>query len=101
MRRLPGLLVVLSTVLPGCAQQPPQSYENSLAQISPPSDGGDRQRKCDWMRSEMARMRTVAPPTSTRTGMYADAGQIQSRHNIAALESRSNDFGCNSALGSH
>jgi len=100
MRRPLALFVVLSTVLLGCAQQQP-SYENRLAQIAPPADDSDRQRKCDWIRWEMVRVRSIAPPTSSRTGMYADAGQIQSRHNIAALESRASDFGCDAASSSH
>jgi hypothetical protein len=98
MRRLLGWLVLLSTVLPGCAQLQ-SSYEDRLAQIAPPADDSDRQRKCDWIRSEMARERSIAPPTSSRTGMYADAGQIQSRHNIAALQSRAGDFGCAASSG--
>jgi len=100
MRRPLAFFVVLSTVLLGCAQQQP-SYEDRLAQIAPPADASDRQRKCDWIRSEMARVRSIAPPTSSRTGMYADAGQMQSRHNIAALKSRAVDFRCDAAPSGH
>ena len=99
MRRQLAWCVVASAVLQACALQQPQRYDDRLAQIPLPSDDGDRQRKCDWIRSEIVRMRSIVPPSSTRTGMYADAGQIQSRHNIAALESRASDFGCHPASG--
>jgi len=99
MRRPLACWVLVSAALPGCALQQP--YDQSLARISLPSDDGDRQRKCEWIHSEIVRMRSIAPPTSSRTGMYADAGQIQSRHNIAALEARAADFGCPAGSGNH
>lgn len=96
------LLIALfpSAFLVGCAQQPPQpSYEQHLAQIPPPSDEKDRQKKCAYLRSEIARQQNIAMVGGAQLqGMYALTIQATARKNIAALEARASDFSCYAAF---
>ena len=93
-----SVCIVLGSI--SCSQQP--SYEESLATIPPPVDDGDRQRKCAWIRSEMARQQNIAQyGSATLQGPYAMAVQMNARNNTAALESRASDFGCYAAFSNN
>jgi hypothetical protein len=92
--------ILLSSVLLGCAQQPRQSHADGIAQIPSPQDDNDRQRKCAWIRSEIARQQGMgAAVASMQTNqMMAIAVRSQAQQNIANLESRASDFGCYAAF---
>ena len=83
----------------GCASEPEQSYDEKIAAISPPANEKERQEKCGWLRSEMARQQNIAAyGASQMQGNFSLLAQIQARKNLATLESRASDFGCLAAF---
>ena len=101
MKKCFYLLVFCSLLVSACAtnSQSGQSYADYIAQISAPVNENERQSKCAWIRSEIARQQNIANYAAGQMqGMYAMAAQMQSRNNIATLESRASVFNCYSAF---
>src|SRR5439155_9158581 len=101
MKALFPVILLLATLLSACAtDSPPRpTYTQQVASIPPPVSDNDRQRKCGWLRAEIARQQNIAMVGSTQLqGLYATALQVSARNNIAVLESRASDFGCYTAF---
>jgi len=98
MRCILAVLVVL--LVGGCAStKSEQTYAEQIAQIPTPNGEDDKQKKCAYLRSEIARQQNIATYASQMQGIYATAGVMGARNNIATLESRASDFNCNAAFG--
>lgn len=99
MRNQYVALLIAFLILGGCASEPKQSYADRIAQIPAPANEEERQNKCSWLRSEIARQQNIAVYGATQMqGAYALAAQMQTRNNIAVVESRASDFGCYAAF---
>jgi len=99
MRSQSAALFITLLTLGGCASEPKQSYTDRIAQIPAPTNEAERQSKCTWLRSEIARQQNMAAYAASQVqGTYALAAQMQTRNNIAVVESRASDFGCYAAF---
>src|SRR5689334_17499385 len=102
MKTRTAVLIYLA-VISGCAHHnPPQqpSYAEQIAKIPSPRNEEDRQSKCSYIRSEIARQQNLAMGANAQLrGMYAIKIQAMARDNIATLESRASDFKCSAAFG--
>jgi len=91
-------------IIAGCAQKPSQqseSYIDMVYALPAPETQEQRDRACSYLRSEIARMESIAMAgNSTLPRMYAINIQVQSRRNIAALEATAAEFRCRAAFGS-
>ncbi|MGP8012854.1 MAG: hypothetical protein ACLPP9_00480 [Smithella sp.] len=77
-----------------------QKYAEKISQIQPPASEKDRQRKCSYLRSEIARQQNLAMMARERFDVvHATIAQAMARDNIALLESKASDFGCAAAFG--
>lgn len=96
------LMVFSACLLASCAAQPRgPSYAEQVAQIPAPVSNEDRQHKCAFLRSEIARQVNLADTTGAMMGgMYAVYSRDIARQNIAALQSRAADFGCSAPFSS-
>lgn len=90
------LIALLSFISISCATKPTYTEKISMR----PIPGGEQARiqECSWIRSEIARMQSVSAYATTSP--YALAFQAKARKNIAALESRAANIGCNAAFSS-
>lgn len=75
-----------------CAHQP--SYSDQLAQRPFPSSDVAKEQECAWIRSEVARQRTLGAYAASTSPMYAVAFQGMAAQNVSALESRAASVGC-------
>lgn len=95
-------LTVLVYMLTGSAavSQEKQTYAEQVAAIPPPTNERERQQKCAYLRSEMARQRNLAAVGGARMKPgWALAFSVAASSNIAALESRAADFNCSAPFG--
>ena len=88
---------LLFTVLAvtGCATPP--SYQEQIAAIQIPQDEAERQRLCGDLRNEIARMQ--AAPMQMATPNMAPYFRMVQAQNIAVLEQKASEVGCNAAFG--
>ena len=96
-RKLGILIVLISVVLiSGCASGP--TYQERVAMMPVPQTQEQLAQDCAWIRSEIARMQSLA--VASATSQFALAFQAQARNNVASLESRAANIGCHAAFSS-
>ena len=94
-----GVFVGITACLVGWQSEPQVTYAETLSKIAVPQTDVERQKSCAWIRSEIARMRSIsASSTTLMAPMFALAMQAQAQSNIAALESRAAEFRCSAAF---
>lgn len=90
-------LACLFCMLQGCETTKTQerTYADLMNDPLPTSDA-EKDRQCAWLRSEIARMQSLAQAAAANTNPYfwGAVWQAKARDNIAALQSRSSQIQC-------
>ena len=89
-------IITLAVVLSACASAPKQSYSEKFNSRPAPQNSEQHQAECAWVRSEIARMRSVRAQAATSN--LAAYFQATADQNIAALQSRAANLKCNAAF---
>lgn len=89
-------IIILAVVMSACASAPKQSYSEKLNARPAPQNAEQHQTECAWVRSEIARMRSVRAQAATSN--LAAYFQATADQNIAALQSRAASLKCNAAF---
>ena len=71
-----------------------RTYAEKIQRIPYPTDQADWQKKCGWLRREIARQQNIASSGTTQPGTFSHETQAIARNNVATLESRMSDFRC-------
>ena len=96
-------IILIAAALSACADQNnQQSYAEALQSRPMPDSVESRQQECGWIRGEMARQRSLAQVggAMATSPMMAMAYQAAAGKNLAALETRAANIGCNAAFSS-
>lgn len=83
-------IILLAMSLCACATEP--SYRDSVMNRPVPTGEADVSKECAWIRSEIARMNSLA--AASTMSQFALAFQAQARNNIAVLETRAAEVQC-------
>lgn len=87
-----GAALIGALALLGCAEEPPQPTFWDLRDRPIPTDAVFIDQECAWLDREIARQQTLMQ--MSQTSQYALAFMAKGRDNIAALNSRKSQIGC-------
>jgi divalent metal cation (Fe/Co/Zn/Cd) transporter len=90
--------IIWGAFLSACASAPKETYSERLNSRPTPQNAEQHQTECAWVRSEIARMRSVRAQAATSN--LAAYFQATADQNIAALESHAAKLRCNAAFSS-